>query len=114
MRLEDVDVEPTLPAIKTEPESDSDSPMLIPFPLQCQPYQCLYCLGKVDLPFEERLYNLGSKYSLQRHFDRQHLYSAGGRCPFPHPHCASVTIDSMMHFKNHVARVHGICMPDKV
>ena len=115
MRTDDVGAEPTMPTIKIEPESESDSPALVPFPLQCQPYQCLYCLGNVNLPMEERLHNLGSKYSLQRHFDRrQHLFRMGGPCPFPHPECAEVTLDSVVHFKNHAARIHGIYMSDKV
>jgi len=84
-----------------------------PPPLRCKPYQCLYCLGDTVLPLEERFHNLGSKYSLQWHFDRCHPFEPGEPCPFP-PECAAVTLDSMMHSKNHVVTVHGIYMPDKI
>lgn len=43
---------------------------------KCKSYQCLYCLGDADLPLKEGLHNLGSKYSLQRHFDRGYPFSA--------------------------------------
>ncbi len=106
------DAECPLNAVKSESESDSSIPYL--FPVRCKPYQCLYCLGDTDLPLEERLHNLGSKYSLQRHFDRRHPFRPREPCPFPHPECAAVTLDSVMHFKNHAATVHGIYMSDKV
>ena len=51
-----------LNAAKSESKSDSSISYL--FPIRCQPYQYLYYLGNTDLPLEERLYNLGSKYSL--------------------------------------------------
>jgi len=63
---------------------------------------------------EERFQNLGSKYSLQRHFDRCHPFESGEPCPFPHPECTAVTLDSMMHSKNHAATVHGIYMSDEI
>ncbi|KAL9127453.1 MAG: hypothetical protein Q9217_003670 [Psora testacea] len=114
MRPDNVEADPTLTTVKTEPESESDSPEFVPL-LLCQPYQCLYCLGKASLPLDERLRNLSSKYSLERHFDRWHRpFRPGGPCPFPHPDCASITLDSVMLFKNHAARVHGIKMSDKV
>ena len=108
----DDDAECPLNAVKSEPESDSSIPHL--FPVWCKPYQCLYCLGDTDLLLEERLHNLGSKYSLQRHFDRRHSFQPCEPCPFPHPECAAVTLDSLMHFKNHAATIHGIYMSDKI
>ncbi len=104
--------EPMDTPVKSESESDSSTSHL--FPVRCKPYQCLYCLGDTDLPLEERLHNLGSKYSLQRHFDRRHPFRPREPCPFPHPECAAVTLDSVMHFKNHAATVHGVYMSDKI
>ena len=106
------DAERPLNAVKSESESDSSISHL--FPVRCKPYQCLYCLGDTDLPLEERLHNLGSKYSLQRHFDRRHPFRVREPCPFPHPECAAVTLDSVMHFKSHAATVHGIYMSDRI
>ena len=106
------DAERPLNAVKSESELDSSIRYLIP--VRCKPYQCLYCLGDTDLPLEERLHSLGSKYSLQRHFDRRHPFRVREPCPFPHPECAAVTLDSVMHFKSHAATVHGIYMSDRI
>lgn len=108
----DNDAECPLNAVKSESESNSSIPHL--FPVRCKPYQCLYCLGDTHLPLEERLHNLGSKHSLQRHLDRRHPFRPREPCPFPHPECAAVTLDSVMHFKNHAAIIHGIYMSDKI
>ena len=108
----DDDAKPPLNTIKSESESDSSISYL--FPVRCKPYQCFYYLGDTNLTLEERLHNLGSKYSLQRHFDRRHPFRPREPCPFPHPECAAVTLDSVMHFKNHAATVHGIYMSDKI
>ena len=58
----DDNAERPLNAVKSDPKSDSSIPYL--FPIRCKPYQCLYYLGDTDLPLEERLHNLGSKYPL--------------------------------------------------
>ena len=108
----DLDDDAKRPLNTVKSESDSSIPHL--FPVRCKPYQCLYCLGDTDLPLEERLHNLGSKYSLQRHFDRHHPFRSREPCSFTHPECAAITLDSVMHFKNHAATVHGIYMCDKV
>ena len=49
----DDDVEHPLNAVKSESESDSPDPHF--FSVRCKSYQCLYCLGDIDLPLEERL-----------------------------------------------------------
>jgi hypothetical protein len=105
-----------LNAINSESESERESESLVSalLPLRCKTYQCLYCLGDTALPLKERLHNLGSKYSLQRHFDRRHLFRPGETCPFPHPACAAVTLNDVMHLKNHAATVHGIYMSEKL
>ena len=105
-------VEDQLNVVKSESESDSSIPHL--FPLRCKSYQCLYCLGDIDLPLEKRLYNLDNKYSLQRHFDRRHPFRPREPCSFPYSECAAVTLNSVMHFKNHAAPIHGIYISDKV
>ncbi|MCJ1250100.1 hypothetical protein MMC30_007326 [Trapelia coarctata] len=94
-------------------KSESESQVHHSFPLKCKPYQCLVCLGNHTLPLDERRHNLGSKFSLQRHFDRSHTFRPGESCPFPHLECAATTLDSLMQFKNHAAKVHGIYMSEK-
>ncbi len=111
--LEDVDAEYTLNAVMFKSaESESQVPHL--FSLRCKQYQCLHCLENRSLPLDERLHNLGSKFSLRRHFGRCHTFRPGESCPFPRPECAAVTLNSMMHFKNHAAKVHGIYMSEKM
>ena len=94
-------------------KSGSESYLPQVFPQRCKPYQCLYCISNRTLPSEERFHNLSSKFSLQRHFDRCHTFRPGQPCPFPHPECASLVLNSLMHFKNHAAKVHGIYMSEK-
>ena len=105
-------VERSLNAVKSESESDSSISYL--FPVRYKPYQYLYCLGNTDLSLEERLYNLGSKYSLQRHFDRRYPFRPREPYPFPYPEYAAVILDSVMHFKNHTTTVHGVNMSDRI
>ena len=88
--------------------SDPDTSMTDQVPLQC-----LYCLGDTALPLSEQQHVFGSKYSLQRHFDRYHLFRPGQNCPFPDDECAQLALQNLMEFKNHAARVHGIYMSDK-
>ena len=106
------EAERPLNAVKSDSKLNSSIPYL--FPIRCKPYQCLYYLSNTDLPLKERLYNLSSKYSLQRHFDRHHPFRPHESCPFPHPEYAAVTLNSVMHFKNHAATAHGIYLSDKI
>ncbi len=100
--------------IDIKPEcSDSDAPLECQFPLQCQPSQCLHCIDDVTLSLRERQHVFGSKYSLQRHFDRHHGFRPGQNCPFPNDECAQLALESLMHFKSHAAGVHEIYMSDK-
>jgi len=98
--------------IKME-RSDSDAPIGCQFPLQCRPFQCLHYIGDAKLPLLERQHVFGSKYSLQRHFDKHHHFQPGQNCPFPNDECAQLALKSLMHFKVHAAEVHGIYMSDK-
>ena len=55
------DAECPLNVVKSESESGSSISHL--FSIQCKSYQCLYYLDDIDLPLNEELHNLGSKYS---------------------------------------------------
>ena len=44
---------------------------------------------------------------------RHHRFQPGQNCPFPDDGCAQLALESLMHFKNHAAGVHGIYMSDK-
>ena len=108
----DNNAERPLKAVKFESKSDSSIPYL--FPVRYKPYQCLYCLGNTDLPLEKRLYNLSSKYSLQWHFDRRHPFRPREPYPFPHPEYTTVTLNSIIHFKNYTAIVYGIYLSNRI
>ena len=108
----DDDAKPPLNAIKSESESNSSVSHL--FSIRYKPYQCLYCLDDIDLPWKKRLHNLNNKYSLQRHFDRRHPFRPREPYPFPHLECATVTLDNVIHFKNYAATVHGVYMSDRI
>lgn len=112
---EKIDAECILNAVTSKsPESESEPQVRHLFPLKCKQYQCLHCLGNRTLSLEERLHNLGSKFSLRRHFNRCHTFRPDESCPFLHVECAVITLDSMMHFKNHAAKIHGIYMSEKI
>ena len=98
--------------IKSE-SSDSDAPLPCPYLLQCRPFQCLFCIGDAALPKDERERNFGSKYSLERHFNRHHQFQPGQNCLFPSDECAELALKSFMDFKYHVAKVHEIKMSNK-
>ena len=93
--------------------SDPEAPLECQFPLQYRPFQYLHCIGNAWRPLYQRQHNFGSKYSLRRHFDRHHEIQPGQRCPFPSDGCANLALESLLHFKNHAAGVHGIYMSDK-
>ena len=80
------------------------------FSLKCKQYQCFYCLENRILFLKKRFHNLDSKFSLRRHFDRCHIFWSNEFCPFFHAECAVITLNSMMHFKNHAVKIHGIYM----
>lgn len=39
-----------------------------------EPTQCIECVSNRTLPAEERYKSYGSKDSLQRHYDRRHIF----------------------------------------
>ncbi len=88
--------------------AEPDAPLQCQFLLQCQPFQCLHCLGDATLPLHEREHVFGSKHSLHRHFDRHHQFQPGQSCPFPNVTCGQLALESLIHLKSHAASVHGI------
>lgn len=83
------------------------------FSLQCRSFQCLHCIDDVTLPSLERQHVFDSKHSLQRHFDRHHEFQSSQNCSFLNDECVQLALESLMHFKNHAAKVHEIYMSDK-
>ncbi|KAI9715683.1 MAG: hypothetical protein M1812_005835 [Candelaria pacifica] len=81
------------------------------FPLQCHPFQCIFCLGDRSLIVEDRRRIYAGKNSAKQHVYRCHLTKFQPdeliSCPYPHPACAEVVLRGIMHLKNHVATVHN-------
>ena len=111
--LKNVDVKYILNAV-TFKSAESESQISHLFSLRCKQYQCLHCLENRSLSLNERLHNLDSKFSLRRHFDRCHIFQSGKFCSFSRFECAVVTLNSMMHFKNHAIKIHEIYMLKKM
>ena len=78
-----------------------------------QALRCLHCLGDPTLPQWEQRHVFGSKYSLERHFERHHPFQPGRSCPFPTDDECTHPLNSLMRFKNHAKRFHGIEMSDR-
>ena len=98
--------------IKLE-RSDSTAPSEGQSGLRCHPFRCLCCLGDAALPSCERNKVFGSKYSLERHFNRHHRFQPGRSCPLPIDEECTRPLDDLMLFKNHAKRFHGIEMSDR-
>ena len=85
-----------------------------PYPLRCEPYQCLFCLGSIDLAEKDRRHDFANRYSLRRHLQRNHQKSFRNdndiKCPHPHVDCVKMMFKNIAHFKNHAARVHFVQM----
>ena len=96
-------------------ELDSN-PFLQPhdFPLVCQKTQCIVCIGNERLSYEERTRTFPRVSHMMDHVEKLHLRKqlAGQRTICHHPVCKAegLVLNSVMHFKNHVARVHGISL----
>ena len=80
------------------------------FSLKCKQYQCFYCFENRILFLKKRLHNFDNKFLLRRHFDRCHIFRSSEFCFFFYVECAVITLNSMMHFKNHVVKIHEIYM----
>ena len=95
-----------------ERKKDSVSPTPEPIlsGLQRHPLECLFCLGNTSMSLTERTHPLSSKWRLQEHTKSQHRFQPGEGCPFPHPDCANITLQSEELFRNHAATIHGIFM----
>lgn len=82
------------------------------FPLLCDKTQCIYCIGNERLPYEQRTRKFRRVSHMMDHVENLHLrgISADERTICHHPICKAkgLVLKNVMHFKNHVAIVHGI------
>jgi hypothetical protein len=99
--------------IKEEsPEPESPDPEL--FPLVCQKTQCPICIGDEHLTYSSRTFCYKRPSHMMDHVERAHLQKmpSSQQIICHHPMCKAegLVFNSVMHFKNHVAIVHGISL----
>lgn len=88
-----------------------------PIPLVCAKTQCPICIGDERLTFKEQTFSYSCAQDMTRHVERAHLKGrpSDQRIDCRHPVCKSsrLVFNNIMHFKNHVAAVHGITLRAK-
>jgi hypothetical protein len=95
---------------------ESPSPDLFPqpsdFPLVYQKIQCIFCLGREQLPYKQRIRPFSKVSHMMDHIERVHMREPVERISCEHPVCKldPLVLKSVMEFKSHVARVHGITL----
>ncbi|KAH6717379.1 FluG domain-containing protein [Leptodontidium sp. MPI-SDFR-AT-0119] len=98
--------------IKREYPAPKPSQPAIKFPVVCQKTQCIFCIGNERLPYEQRTRTFNRVSHMWDHVENVHLSKvpAEQRIICYHPVCKAqgLVLDHVMHFKNHVARVHKI------
>ncbi|KAK3669522.1 hypothetical protein LTR78_010576 [Recurvomyces mirabilis] len=105
----------TIPARDMTPNISSSNHDKVPhtdqFPLQCLPFQCLFCLGDERLILADRTHSFNRQQALWKHA-RKHLDAIDERekvfCPHPKCRKLDVALHDIQHLKNHGLREHGI------
>lgn len=89
-----------------------ESPGLDPFPLLMDRKQCPRCIGDETMSHGERTFKYCRPAVMYDHFDKTHAQQLGGvkQMSYNHPKCSGEALEFkyLTHFKNHVARVHGV------
>jgi hypothetical protein len=87
-------------------ESSRTSPEPDPVPLICEKTQCIFCIGKPGVSTFSRPAKMMDH--VESHLRKEPAETIACR----HPVCMAegLVLDNVMHFKNHVQRVHGISL----
>ena len=82
------------------------------FPLVCEKTQCIICIRNEQLLYKQRTRDFRCVSHMMDHVEDLHLSKlpVDQRIICHHPVCKAkgLVLKSVMHFKNHVATVHGI------
>jgi hypothetical protein len=96
------------PLVKEEP------PEVEPIPLVYEKAQCPICIGDERLTWRERTFCYSRASDMKRHVERAHFKGrpVNRTIDCLHPTCKSrgLVLRSVMHFKNHIATVHGMML----
>jgi hypothetical protein len=96
---------------KESPVSDPDpSPQLDEFPLILGKTQCIFCIGNERYSYDQRTRTFERASHMWAHIENVHLKHLEQLIPCGHPVCKTqkLVLTSVMHFKNHVAKVHRV------
>ncbi len=92
---------------------DWEEDVVDPFPVECKPKQCIFCLGDERKTYKERVFEYCRPNKMMNEVGK-HLknFAADDQVPCPHPRCkeAKLILPSVMAFKNHTAKVHKIAL----
>jgi hypothetical protein len=84
------------------------------FSLECDPRQCLFCIGDERLDLAQRKFSYARAAKMMDHIEKDHLaqFEAEAKISCPHPTCqkVQVVLDGVSHFKAHASRVHKITL----
>lgn len=99
----------------TDVHIKEESPEPDRFPLLMLKSQCPRCIGDESLSVQERTFSYCRPAVMNDHFDREHLDTIerfDNLIVCNHPKCADadLKLTSLDHFRNHVARVHGVTL----
>ncbi|KAG4027417.1 hypothetical protein MFRU_030g00530 [Monilinia fructicola] len=95
-------------------QSSTTDPLMLAneIPMVCTKTQCIVCVGNERLPYEQITRSFRRVAHMWDHVEKFHLRNRPAEEMFvcSHPVCKAegLTLDNLMRFKNHVARVHGI------
>lgn len=82
------------------------------FPVICAKTQCIICIGNDRLSYEQRTRSFRRVAHMWDHVENVHLRNeaVSGIFICHHPICKAkgLVLNNLIHFKNHVARAHGI------
>ena len=99
-------------AVKTEASDDAIEDG--DFPLECQPSQCLFCLGNRRKSYRERVFAYKRVNHMLNHIEKHKRYPRDeiDSTPCPHPLCrgSGVSLRGAEAFKAHVKKVHRISL----
>ena len=75
--------------------------------IECKPTQCIFCLGREEIPSEKRLKCFHSRGDLKKHIFRHHFshHQSGVPIDCPHPRC-KISLSTTSHLQNHAEMVH--------
>ncbi len=92
------------------PVPKEEMPVANTFSLICEKIQYTFCIGDDRQTYDRRMGTFSKPDKMMDHVKRQLEKKTAGGFECGHPVCnvEGLLLNNVMHFKNHVERVHGI------